>query len=242
MVLMRAMSRRASRRRDVFSSWPVARWKRRLNRSFFRLERLRRPSGPGSSRECRRTFISAMVAHSAMRATKRVLIGSLAAASVSASLAICGVDAVDLEHDAAGLDAGDPQFRRALAGAHADFGRLLRHRHVRENPDPDAAGALHVTRQRTTGSFDLPRGDPLRAPSPSGRTGRTTASHPTSQRRGCGPCAPSGTWSSLVASWRCALNFLVLSQSRRRGAAATLLAFGHASCPAPSDRARGSRP
>src|SRR5579864_4809938 len=37
MVLIRAMSRRASRIREVFSSWPVARWKRRLKRSFFRL-------------------------------------------------------------------------------------------------------------------------------------------------------------------------------------------------------------
>src|SRR3954451_5269741 len=34
-VLARAMSRRTSRTRDVFSSWPVARWKRRLNCSFF---------------------------------------------------------------------------------------------------------------------------------------------------------------------------------------------------------------
>ena len=30
--------------------------------------------------------------------------------------------AVDLEHDAAGLDARDPEFRRALALAHAHFG------------------------------------------------------------------------------------------------------------------------
>src|SRR5215475_9705955 len=37
MVLMRAMSRRASLSREVFSSCPVARWKRRLKRSFFRL-------------------------------------------------------------------------------------------------------------------------------------------------------------------------------------------------------------
>src|SRR4051812_1166265 len=37
MVLMRAISRRASRSREVFSNCPVARWKRRLKRSFFRL-------------------------------------------------------------------------------------------------------------------------------------------------------------------------------------------------------------
>src|SRR5262249_54031499 len=52
--------------------------------------------------------------------------------------------AVDLEQDAARLDAAHPQFRRALALAHAHLDRLLRHRHVRENPDPDAAGAFHV--------------------------------------------------------------------------------------------------
>src|SRR5262249_31824133 len=36
-VLSRAMSRRTWRTRAVFSSWPVARWKRRLNCSFFSL-------------------------------------------------------------------------------------------------------------------------------------------------------------------------------------------------------------
>src|SRR4030095_15522981 len=38
-VLMRAMSRRTCRTRAVFSSWPVAFWKRRLNCSFLRLAR-----------------------------------------------------------------------------------------------------------------------------------------------------------------------------------------------------------
>jgi hypothetical protein len=35
MVISRAMSRLTCRTRAVFSSWPVARWKRRLNCSFF---------------------------------------------------------------------------------------------------------------------------------------------------------------------------------------------------------------
>src|SRR5215218_813100 len=70
-------------------------------------------------------------------------------------------DAVDLENHAAGLDPGHPQFRRTLAGAHADFGGLLRHRHVREDADPDAAGALHVTGERAAGGFDLAGGDAL---------------------------------------------------------------------------------
>src|SRR5471030_1332555 len=35
-VLERAMSRRTTRTRAVFCNWPLARWKRRLNCSFFR--------------------------------------------------------------------------------------------------------------------------------------------------------------------------------------------------------------
>src|SRR6185312_11679465 len=40
--------------------------------------------------------------------------------------------------------------------------RLLRHRHVREHPDPDAAGALHVARDGTAGGLDLARGQAVR--------------------------------------------------------------------------------
>src|SRR5205809_290476 len=69
--------------------------------------------------------------------------------------------AVDFEQNAARLDARDPEFRRALAGAHAHFERLLRHRHVREQPDPDLAGTLHVTRERTPRRLDLARGDAI---------------------------------------------------------------------------------
>src|ERR1700710_1444200 len=36
MVSMRAMFRRSTRMRPVFSAWPLARWKRRLNCSFLR--------------------------------------------------------------------------------------------------------------------------------------------------------------------------------------------------------------
>src|SRR5712675_1163812 len=69
--------------------------------------------------------------------------------------------AVDFENHAAGLDPRHPQFRRTLARAHPHFGRLLRHRHIRENADPDPAGALHVTGERAAGGFDLTRGDAL---------------------------------------------------------------------------------
>src|SRR3954462_9550740 len=69
--------------------------------------------------------------------------------------------AVDLEHDAARLDARRPVFGRALAGAHAHLGRLLRDRHVREDPDPHPAGALHGARDRAPRRLDLARGDAL---------------------------------------------------------------------------------
>ena len=59
--------------------------------------------------------------------------------------------------DAAGLDLGDPEFRRALARTHADFGRLLGHRHIREDADPDAAGALHLAGDGAAAGFDLAR-------------------------------------------------------------------------------------
>src|SRR5687767_11807187 len=72
------------------------------------------------------------------------------------------VDAVDLEHDAAGVHARRPQLRRALALAHAHFGRLLRHWDVREDADPDAPGTLHLARDGAPRRLDLPRGHPLR--------------------------------------------------------------------------------
>src|SRR5205823_5320558 len=40
--------------------------------------------------------------------------------------------------------------------------RFLRYRHIRENADPDLAGAFHVARERAARRFDLPRGDALR--------------------------------------------------------------------------------
>jgi hypothetical protein len=71
-------------------------------------------------------------------------------------------DAVDLEQDAARLDAAHPELGRALAGAHAHIGGLLRHRHVREHADPHAADTLEVTGDRAAGRFDLTRGHAAR--------------------------------------------------------------------------------
>src|SRR5215468_10103599 len=156
---MRAMSRRASRMREVFSSCPVARWKRRLKRSFFRL-RTASSIWSGLIARMSSAFISAMA----------LLRNALDEARLDRQLGggererlargLHG-NAVDLEDHAAGLDPRHPQFRRALAGAHADFGRLLRHRKVGEYADPDAAGTLHVAGQRAARGLDLTGGDAL---------------------------------------------------------------------------------
>jgi hypothetical protein len=67
------------------------------------------------------------------------------------------IDTVDLEQDAARLDFGHPEFRRALTRTHADFGGLLGHRHIREYADPNAAGTLHVTGDGAARGFDFAR-------------------------------------------------------------------------------------
>src|SRR4029077_9326322 len=54
------------------------------------------------------------------------------------------------------------EFGRALARSHAHLERLLRYRHVRIDPDPHPAGALHVAGERPARGLDLARGDPLR--------------------------------------------------------------------------------
>src|SRR2546427_6284279 len=67
-------------------------------------------------------------------------------------------NAIDFVEHLAGLDFSDVVLGVALAIAHADFGRLLRDRLVREDANPDAAAALHVTRDRATSGLDLARG------------------------------------------------------------------------------------
>src|SRR5689334_23154324 len=69
--------------------------------------------------------------------------------------------AVDLEHDTARLDAGSPVFRRALALTHTHFGRLRRNRHVREDPDPHPARALHGAGDGAASRLDLTSVDAL---------------------------------------------------------------------------------
>src|SRR3954467_12944919 len=152
---MRAISRRTSRTRPVFSSCPVARWKRRLNCSFL-------------------SFISSSESWSGVIALASpafipLLRDALYEARLDRQLGgrererlLGKLDrhAVELEQDAAGLHARDPQLNAAFARTHAHFEWLLGDRHVREHPDPHPSGPLHVTRERATRRFDLARGDP----------------------------------------------------------------------------------
>src|SRR5919197_6414986 len=70
------------------------------------------------------------------------------------------VDAGELEHHAAGLHDGDPVLGCALAGAHARLGRLLRHRLVGEDVDPDLPAAADLARHRDSRGLDLAVGHP----------------------------------------------------------------------------------
>src|SRR5262245_9891292 len=135
MVLIRAISRRTSRTREVFSSWPVARWKRRLNCSFFSL---RASSSSWSTVMPRNSSAFIVASHSLRNARNEARLDRQLGGGKPERLARHRLRyAVDLEQDAAGLDPHHPKFRRALARAHAHLERLLRYRHVREHPDPD---------------------------------------------------------------------------------------------------------
>src|SRR5829696_943775 len=154
---MRAMSRRTWRTRPVLPSCPPAFWKRRLNASLRRL-----PSSSLSwSWVLGRRSVAFMALSSAFDADagdEARLDRQLGGGQLERLAGHLDRHAVELEQHAARLDAGRPEFRRALARAHADLGRLLRDRHVGEHANPDAAGTLHVTRDGAAGGLDLARG------------------------------------------------------------------------------------
>src|SRR5499426_435149 len=157
-VLIRAMSRRTCRTRAVFSSCPVARWKRRLNRSFLSL---RASSSSWSTVMARRSpgFMTILLRDALDEARLDRQLGGGESKRLARHL---HRHAVDLEQDAPWFDAGDPEFRRPLARTHAHLERLLRHRHVRIDANPNPARALHVAGKGAARGLDLARGDPLR--------------------------------------------------------------------------------
>src|SRR5690606_20935026 len=67
---------------------------------------------------------------------------------------------LQLEHHPARLHHGNPPLRIALTLTHPDLQRLLRHRLVREDADPDLSATLDVTGHGDTRSFDRAVGDP----------------------------------------------------------------------------------
>src|ERR1044072_4198770 len=159
---MRAMVRRTSRVRDGFSLWLVAGWKGRLDCSRL------------CSASCSTSWSSVRVLMSSL-AILCVLEQRFAKAGdhlgldrklvrrpLESGLGERAGNAVQLEQDAAGLHPADPIFGAALARAHADLGGLGRHRHVREDADPQTPLALDVAGDRAAGRLDLARGDPLR--------------------------------------------------------------------------------
>src|SRR5262249_23367253 len=153
------MSRRPWCTRAVFSSWPVARWNRRLNRSFLSLT----SSSLSWSSVINLTsaaFIARFLIGDAFDEAR--LDRELRGGERQGFARDLDRHAVDFEHDASGLDAAHPQLRRTLALAHAYLDRLLRHGHIGEHPDPHAAGALHVPRHRPSRRLDLARGDAIR--------------------------------------------------------------------------------
>src|SRR5690348_13525537 len=161
---MRAMVRRTSRTRLGFSSWFVADWKRRLNCSRF------------SCSSCCCSWSSVLTLISSFAAILLFLSGQtlaeaghdlgldrqLLGRTLERRLGERAWHTVELEQDAAGLHARDPEFRRALARAHADLGRLRAHRNVGKHADPQTAGPLDVTGDRTARRLDLASSDPLR--------------------------------------------------------------------------------
>src|SRR5215468_8627890 len=151
--------------------------------------------------------------------------------------------AVDFEHDAAGLDAAHPQFRRALALAHAHFDRLLRHRNVGEQADPDAARPLHVSGQGAARGLDLARGDALRLDRLQAvlAEGERVAARRQAVNTALERLAELGAHRLQHGSAPLLLYSVAIKRWLRRGADGPRR-LRPSSCPAPSDRARGSRP
>src|SRR3954454_21539315 len=118
---MRAISRFASLRRVPFSSAPVAAWKRKLNSSWrVSASRCSSSSSVRSRKALARKEITALALHELR--FHRQLLRRETACFLGELLRYTG----ELQHDAAGLHAGDPALARALPLAHARLGRLLR--------------------------------------------------------------------------------------------------------------------
>src|SRR5215210_7896535 len=153
---MRAISRFASLSRALFSSAPVADWKRRSNNS------LRRSCNAFSSSSSVMSLMSLALKEISLAFHEFRFQGELRPGKPERFLRERLGNAGELEHHAAWLHDGDPVLGRAFTRAHAGLGRLLRRRLVREDVDPDLAAALDLARHRDPGSLSLAIGDPTR--------------------------------------------------------------------------------
>src|SRR4029079_12339015 len=126
--------------RAVFSSAPVACWKRRLNSS-------RRPSSSfWASSSSVRSWISLAFKEITLPFDELRAHGQLHGRQADRLACQRLRHPGQLEHDASGLDDGDVALRRSLARPHARFQRLLTHRLVREDRDPDLAATADLAR------------------------------------------------------------------------------------------------
>src|SRR5215475_10193794 len=140
--------------RVVFSSAPVACWKRRL-KSSCRLLRSASTTSSSVSSRISLAFNEIPLSLHELR-LHRQLHGREPDRLAGERLRHAG----QLEHDAARLDDRDVALGRPLARAHAGLERLLGDGLVREDVDPDLAAALDLARHGDTGGLDLAVGDP----------------------------------------------------------------------------------
>src|SRR6185437_2275687 len=154
-VSARARSRLARPTPAVFSSSPVALAKRRPNTSLRRTA-ICLASSPGSMSRISLAVIASSVLAQDELGLHRELVCRQPDRVARKRLGHAG----KLEHHAAGLDHRHPAFGRALAGAHARLGRLLRDRLVREHVDPHLAATLDLAGHRNTCRLDLAIGQP----------------------------------------------------------------------------------
>src|SRR5256885_2733936 len=137
---MRAISRFASFSRALFSSAPVADWKRRLNSSW------RRSCNAFSSSSSVMSLKSLAFKEIRLPLHELRLQRNLRPGEAERFLGQRLRHPGELEHHAPRLDHGDPVLRRALARAHSRLRGLLGRRLVGEDVDPDLAAALDLAR------------------------------------------------------------------------------------------------
>src|SRR3954452_1930613 len=146
------MSRLASRSAEVFSSSAVACWKRRPNSSRRAVRRCSTSAASSISRSSRalEAMLVTLLPHHELR-----LHGQLVAGEAHGVARELLRHAGELEHHTPRLHDRHPALGRALAGAHAGLGRLLRVGLVGIDVDPDLAAALDLAGHRDTGGLDL---------------------------------------------------------------------------------------